>query len=265
MATRAFDVATILKAFVTLDKEKGIGEWKSVNDFQEKIFALLDKYGNQIEELADLTCKVEVVSALELVVVAILDKKIKWLEGIARDSKVIFDDNIFSAFKLDRSCAIFQISDFCEPLLRINTQSGDKLWIMMHEELNGVELFFQALSIMESEKRMHPDYEMSPTAIIPDVKFKLQPDIHLLNGSKSGNTDWQVVKATQEFELNIDRRGVQVKVETRMTLFRCCFDVTPRKEKIVVNKPFIGWFTQGESLFPLAVFYADSDSWKKKM
>ena len=262
MSTHAMDIATIIKIFITLKKERGIGSsgWNSINPLQKQIFEFYEKYQDEVSHLKNLNCNIGIDSPLEITATSTLDKSVIWKGGIAKESSVKCKEKKYPAFRLEEGCSVFAVDGFEEPLLMIETKSKDKLWILMSQETSGLDLARTALDISVAAKKLHQEYVWHPEAIIPKVDFKLEPNISFLEGANSAN--WSISKATQKFKFRMNEEGARAIVETHMVLFGCCVQEITKIEKIVIDKPFIGWFTQDGSSFPMAVFYADTDCWK---
>lgn len=267
MATHALDLATIIKALIVLRKKHSLGNngWNANNEIAKEVFQLLEKHCSEIVKLKDLKCDTEIISPLGIKVTSVLDKTVKWLEGIAKETQLKSCGKMYPAFKLTEGCSIFQVADFSEPLLIIKTKSGDAIWLMMSDQqLESMDLIRFAMSVIESDINFHPDYVWEPEAVIPKVDFNLEPDIGFMVGSSTfGNgNNWTIQQAKQKFKFRMNEKGARVVVETMMVLLGACISHETKKKKIIIDKPFIGWFMQQGVNFPMAVFYCDRDSWK---
>ncbi|EKD46582.1 MAG: hypothetical protein ACD_67C00165G0002 [uncultured bacterium] len=266
MATKAIDMATIMKALWNLRQGHAIGHagWQVGNENQRKVFDLFERYFDEIICLNDIDCTAKVEGA-RIIVEAILDKSVKWLDGIAKDETIKIGTVHYPAFKLKKGCTVFKVEGFECPLLVIETKSGDNLWLMMTEkQLEGMELVRKAFEIVEGRRLRHPEYITSSDAIIPKIDFNLKPDIGFLVGASTfaSGVNWVIDEARQEFKFRMNEEGARAVVKTSLGVLGCCVSFETKKEVITIDKPFIGFFTQKNSGFPLAIFYSDFDSWK---
>lgn len=266
MATKAIDMATILKALFALREEHliGCGGWRAGNENQRYVLDLFEEHGRVVSNLNDLNCSTR-VEGTRIIVEALLDKSVKWLEGNAKSETIKVKTSEYPAFILKQGCSVFKVAGFENPLLMVKTKNGDNLWMMMVEkEFEGMDLVHEAFEIIKNRGLRHPEYISSPDAIIPKVDFNLEPDISFLIGASTsgGGESWVIDEAKQKFKFRMNEEGARAVVESRLGVLGCCIDSDIRKRIITIDKPFIGFFTQGNYNFPLAIFYADFDSWK---
>ncbi|HAV11703.1 MAG TPA: hypothetical protein DCX32_04170 [Candidatus Moranbacteria bacterium] len=269
MPTTALDLATIIKAFLELESRgfpKG-GDWTVVNDLQREVLGLFEEYHDRIAALRDLEGSADFEPPMSIKVTTVLDKTVRWLEGIAEKSRAIRKGSVdYPAFRLTQGCSVFEVEGFSGPLLVVETKNGDKLWIMMTDvQSDGMEMVRTAFRLLGSKKEHHSEYVHYPDAVIPKVYFNLRPDISFLLGAGAlkGGYSWVINRAEQKFKFRMNEEGARARVETSLGLFGCSIREKPRKKTIEIDRPFIGFFTQADSGFPMAVFYADYDCWKE--
>ena len=268
MATHALDLTTILKAFIQLEADcfsKGIA-WKAINPLQAEIFELLGQYRDDVEELRDLIANVTINPPFGIIVTSVLDKTVCWIDGVGEEAAIRKDGKEYPAFRLRGGCRVLGTEPHGgEPLLEIETKNGDRLYIMMcDKEMEGMALAKKVLGLSMVKWSAHPDYEPRVKATIPKVDFSLEPDIDFLVGASTTyrRVDWSIDKATQKFRFRMNEKGARAVVETVMFLMTSINPKLKKKEQIIIDRPFIGWFVQPGSAFPMAPFYADTDSWK---
>lgn len=268
MATKALDVATILYALKKMEDELfyGFSGWTCANDIQGWLLPMLGNQTTreQLGRISDIT-GIAVQEGTMITLVSVLDKIVRWKQGIAEPETIKNGNKIYPAFKLKEGCRVLKVDGFGDdPLISVETKSGDLLYIMMgEEEKTGVDLVKKAFRILEADKTFHQDYIFSPKAIIPKVDFELYPEIDfMLWASKNcgGIAPWVIIKATQEFAFRMNEEGARARVKTEMLVMGCSLPI--KDEIIVIDKPFIGFFVQPGVDIPLAVFYADFDSWR---
>lgn len=267
MTTQALDLATILKAFLQLE-EKGFkpSYWKTSNDKQQRILDLLDPWERDIQRLQDLDCEVKIQGALQIAVTAILDKTVFWLDGVADKAVIDCDGKKFPGFKLKDGCSVHEIGGYSEPLLLIETKSGDLLHLMpFKQELVGLDLVEKVLGIIGMDKGHHPEYASKVNAKVPQIDFNLRPEISFLCGmcNQRRDGDWVIGSAKQEFRFRMNRCGAHAFVRTEMILLGSSVGPDFHKTEFVLDSLFLGWITEKGNCFPLAIFWADTDCWKE--
>lgn len=280
--TKALDLVTIFHALLELEKEF-LGKdriWNSLGEEQKHLLNLYYMYKSEVLKLADLKAKAspdwETLNAFlqenkfdpmfdspldGLGVVSILDKLVKWI--IKGDlCTIISPKGSFPGFKLpEGSFEVYSLPRHKSPLVRIKTQSDDSLFLLMSEQNhNGVGIFDYALSCMENMGKTANSYN---AIRIPKVDFDIKPDISFLVGANTRDEKkdtWFITQAKQQFKFRMNELGARAKVATGILAKR---GFSPQADPdLIFDRPFYGWFVQGDSLLPMAVFYADYDSWK---
>jgi len=285
MGTKALDVATLFHALDTLEKNS-LGpnrKWDLTNKEQKRIFSLYSEYKKIIPLINNLKAKVStdwkvLNNFLQsenfdpmfdkpfdgLGVVSIIDKLIKWIGGTAEIMTINSDGKNFPGFEIPKEgVEIVQVHGYNEPLAILKTSSENKLYLMMVDEpnLSALDIVEMAFSIMQVKK----SGSTLKGAIIPKIDFNIKPDISFLCGANTldkNNEYWFIAQAMQQFKFRMNEEGARGKVATGIEADRGD-DSMEQPQELIFDNPFIGWFIQGDIPVPIAVFYADKNSWKE--
>jgi hypothetical protein len=199
-------------------------------------------------------------------VVSILDMLVEWLQKAdvteiqGYDSKLGYTTH--PAFQIGASGVdVYVIAGRSEPLVSLSTKSGHKLWLTMARQPGtDLDLVFTAQGLLTARKAPHPHWTVGVT--VPMLEMEVEPDISWMAGldTISPRDGYHaIVQARQVFKLRANEVGARAKVATAFATTR---GGSPRPRPLVFDQPFIGFFTQpGCDTVPVAVFYADKDSW----
>jgi len=198
-------------------------------------------------------------------VVSIIDKLIEWMFGPGNITQIqTAEHGAFPGFELpSRGFQMFWVGE--NYLIKLLTKSEDTLWLYVPrlEQIpptSALDMVQMAISVMVGKREsIRNTY---PTISIPMIDFDLKPDISFLEGIETKDSQevpWYIRKAMQQFKFRMNEQGARLKVATGLVLERFCAFEQP----LIINVPFYGWMTQGDTLLPIGVFYADYDCWKK--
>lgn len=286
MSTKALDVSTIFHALSVLEAEF-LGKerkWRTHNPTQEYLFELYAENKKALELLKGLIAKAStdwtVLNAFlqehgfdpmferpldGIGAVSILDMMVKWLNG-AFNTTIHSDRKDYPGFEIPHEGhETFECDHMgFEWMTSLKTESGDSLWLAMpdQEPRDAEDLLTMAFSAMECDRRPK---ELVSTVSLPEVEFDIKPDLGFLIGADTTSNSgeyWYVSEAHQQFKFRMNKEGARAKVATGIGMLRGGVSNEPRP--LIFYKPFLGWFTQKAApTLPIAVFYADRDSWKK--
>ena len=173
MATRALDVITVLYALQTLDHELTVAEWQPQNPAQREVFAWLGTYQSHLGQITGLEAKAsrfyEDLNAfladkgfslrlepldptIELGVVSVLDKLVRWLNGPGTLSDIATSRGAMPGFELPATGVhVYGVEGYPGSyLLELLTQSDETLWLFVHQDtsVEGLGLMQLALDVM---------------------------------------------------------------------------------------------------------------------
>lgn len=281
--TKAFDVATIFYALLTLEKEF-LGKdrkWIAQNKKQKQLFEIYAAYKDVLPRIKNLKALASIDwQALNafltsekfnpmfdgpldgIGVVSILDKFVQWMEK-GKECTIKSHGKVYPGFELKgRNFNVYRVKHAQQPLIELITQSDDQLFLMMNEEsMDGLEMFDMAVEIMA---RRNLAGDLYAAIQIPKVDFDIKPDISFLAGANTLDLKkrfWFIAQALQQFKFRMNEKGARAKVATGMLLSRG-ISFEP-EQKLIFDKPFLGWFIQRGIKLPLAIFHSHQDSWKE--
>jgi hypothetical protein len=189
-------------------------------------------------------------------IVSILDMLVEWIEKADIIQIIGHDSERYTAF-LASDYEVFRVEGNRD-IVQLKTRSGDLLWLTMVGAIDEIELLHIALDTINSPHEH--DYTVSSIAV-PNVEFDIKPNLDFLIGSGIGDGQY-ISEIHQQFKLRLDRTGAEAKVATGMVARSAALI---EERQVVFDRPFVGWFTQKDvPHLPIAIFYADYDSWTLK-
>jgi hypothetical protein len=188
---------------------------------------------------------------------------VEWLHGASICTVQGQDGNFHAGFAIpSKGAQLFEVENFGE-VVRIFTKSGDSLWLHMpkHTPQKTADLINLAFGVMDSKRA--PGQDDFGEVQIPQVDFSMRPDISFMKKAwmrdKQGRP-WEIEEAIQQFKLRMNKEGAHVRAATALVLRALS---VPSQNAVTFDQPFIGWFTQKNvPTLPIAIFFADYDSWK---
>lgn len=284
MSTHALDVATIMHALQTLEREH-LGEnrqWNVYNGAQKRLFELYAKYKTEIDRLRNLKAKAstdwEVLNRFltehkfdpmfsgplnGIGVVSILDQFVKWLQTGQVGSITAVNRQTYPAFEFpsQRNVIVYRVKGYSQPLAMLKTQSGDNLYLMMADwDWTGMDMVEMVFDVISQHWSIDKKFE---GVRVPKVDFNIKPDISWLCGADTTTESggWMfIAEAMQQFMFRMNEKGARAKVATGIIMRGMAHG---KPQRLVFDRPFYGFFLQKNSKLPLAIFYADYDSWKE--
>lgn len=293
MTTRALDVLTILHALNVLDGELKTTGWNAKNPQQEKIFAWLEEHRDLLAKVTGLDAKASrfweelnqyltdhkfdpMVQPfdpdLDIGVVSILDKLVKWLHGPGAKVEIHTAQGERPGFELPaQGVNIYEVNGYHGSyLLELLTKSDDTLWLFVHDDtsLDGLDMVELSMDVM-SRTRKTPmrksmfgggrQYEAFAGAQVLMLDFDIKPDISWMIGADTNTEDGErffIAQAAQQFKMRMDETGARIKVATAIVLVK---GIHEEPSVFVLDRPFYGWWTQKGLNLPMAAFFADWD------
>lgn len=184
---------------------------------------------------------------------AILDLLLMWREA-GTDATVRRQNVAYPAFKLgiDNGLVAYEHSTH-GTVYQIETDNGSFWLTPAGAGRDPIDLFLMATEISANPgKRIRNAGKI----IVPCLDVDVTADVNWLKGMKTSN-EWIVDEAFQIVKVRANKHGARAKVASGMVARGISFDPT-----YVFGEPFTCWFTQPDSVVPLAVVFADVDSWK---
>ena len=298
MSTQVLDLVTIASALTKLGEDfLNDPEWQGCNDAQHDFLDWFIAHREEIRTLdsfdAVASTNYELLNAFlrqrgfaamfekfdGIGVASVLDMLVQWAKagevtrvgrresGTERDvyGRRQEETVYYPAFEIEEQGVHFwQVAGFEHPLAQLRTTTDHSLWLMQYPSPEWpLDLALTAQKILGSaDRRPHP----TPMAgvVVPMLDVDLTADLSWLAGMESVGPagHYYVEQAFQQFKLRANETGARVKVATGISVAMAA--CAPLVYPYVFNEPFLGFITQpGHDSLPLAVFWADTDSWTK--
>lgn len=192
-------------------------------------------------------------------VASVLDILVKWLkEGTVTEVKRHNTFTLYPAVEL-KSGVSFKKGLYGEPLVRIETQSGDIVWMMPVQRLPGGSSKFTILELicMADNGAWTEDSE---GVIFPMIDYNQQVDISWIEGMGI-HADWKIQKALQQTKFRMNETGARAQSAVAMT--NCYRSCVMHRQPVVIDKPFLLWIERQGVRFPVFAGIFTEDVWKK--
>lgn len=296
MKTIAADFATIYHALLTLENEF-LGPnrtWRGIDDLQEVLIRDFIWARPWISKLQNIKAKASRDSGQlnqflaenrmdpmftpfdGIGVASVLDMLVKWAN---KNPELVdfrgINGKFYPGFKFQSyGYQAYRIPGYTTPLVSVDTETGDKVWLLMPEvpfffphigEAKELEFILGAgiFSIMREMDQGMPTVPVMLSSItIPKVDFNLQPDIRfveLLETTDESGAAWEIDHAMQQIRFRMDERGARAMAATGMVAKYTCA-LAP---SLIFDRPFYCWMTQKDNPVPLAMMFVDFDSWRQ--
>lgn len=201
-------------------------------------------------------------------VVSILDVLVKWLEK-GQKSLLNVDDKNYDAVKMDAGFDVWFSPNYRHPLLRVLTESGDKVWMTIADEpLEGFSLLKKIVNIKQNIQPENYD-----EAKFPMIDYNQKIDITWLCGLEIPN--YAVKQALQQTKFKMNEDGAHVKSAVAIEMKCTCVCGPKSRKTVVIDKPFYLWIERPTKKFdarikqiipvlplPVLAGYFDTDCWK---
>ena len=197
-------------------------------------------------------------------VVSVLDMKIKWAET-AQLATINRSGTKHDAFKVKGEHATFyKVRGYKEPLVRLHTQTGDSLWVMMADApTSDLSLAMTAVKFLQMSEESGSKWS-GYDVVLPMLDMDLKPDLSWLIGAETNSEKdgyHQISQANQQLRVRMDENGAKGEAKAEIAMTEA---VMMPPSKLVFDKPHIGFFTQkGHDEVPMACYFADTDAWRR--
>lgn len=271
---------TTVAAVKAADKILGPHEWSPVNatqkswlrDTYEPISDELPKIpeivSNATWEIANHVAFMKkygweaMIKALkpnEFATAGILDLLVSWVEKGEKAPVRTADGKTYPGVKLDNHCAFFTTPAHDQPVARLQTKSGDVVWLTMLDAApDGLALADLAEKVFRSAAT--PAYYEGVLFPMVDLYFKHSHDwlVGLNTESEMGGAE--IAEALQQIKLKMNDEGARAQAadECRVTV-TCVREPPPM---LVIDKPFLVSFERPGLAKPLFVAHVTQEDWK---
>lgn len=197
-------------------------------------------------------------------IATVVDKTVEWLHSPGEITEVVTQNGLFPAFEIPSSgYQMFWVGS--NVLIKFFTKSVENFWLFAQQTptppVSPLDMFQMAISVMTGKREVL--VSSFPSVTVPMVNFQTEPKVRTftvgIEAIDEGGEVWTIDEGRQQFRFRMSREGAKAKTGAS--------GVPPKYYDgpltVVINRPFYGWFTHGDCYFPIGVFYADFDSWKK--
>jgi len=225
-------------------------------------------------------------SNLEIGVLSIVDKKMKWHEGDADKATVYLrngeerQDVEGIEFKLksdnNEHFAVFDVNGFSKPVVRIaaDPEKSDGvqnfMWVteISPDEnptpidlFDGVKKTVNAISQKDAVVKRRGAAEVASVTMPKLSNVEYERDWEEINGTFLGS--WEVKEAKQAVRVSIDEIGAEAAAMFSMVPVFRGGNMDPRERIVIGNTgPMLVWFTEGESRLPICATITNQEAWQ---
>lgn len=230
----------------------------------------------------------KVFSPLEIGVLSIVDKKMKWHEGDADKATVHLrngeerQDVEGVKFELNRGndehYAVYDVKGFSKPVVRIAADPDKSdgvqnyMWVTeispdenpsLIEVFRGVKNTVDVISQNGTSVKRRGATEVASVTMPKLSNVEYERDWEEINGTFLGS--WEVKQAKQAVRVSIDEIGAEAAAMFSMVPVFRGGNMDPR-DRIVIGDtgPMLVWFTEGESRLPICATVTNQEAWQSE-
>ncbi|MCX6714969.1 MAG: hypothetical protein NTX72_04080 [Candidatus Uhrbacteria bacterium] len=196
---------------------------------------------------------------------AVLDVLVEWLaEGQDSDIRIPGGEH-FSGFELKHEphvnpIVINQHLQMVGHHIMLGTKSGDIVHIMETERppVSVLDLLELVDTMINGKQRA----ARSCTVVIPKVDLASKQSLDWLPGlhtTDERDLYYVIAQAVQQATLKMNETGARARAADEMRVTR---GMTPREDKLIIDKPFLFAITRRNVQLPIIAAYVDYESWK---
>jgi hypothetical protein len=283
MPTTALDIATVLEALRALEDDVFQGAstlWtpKSANaDLQVRLLKLREQLRQEIKAVPGMASKVstdhnELNRFLEqrgsdlrldpfdgYGVASLIKLAGKWSRASA--AKLTGqDDKRYPAVHIKQDVTVYE-HPYVEALVRVSTESGFTMWACPVEPLgplsDDLALFEAGLALLD--RSIRPTVTRYECVILPMLDIDLKPSLDWCLGMATNG--YFISQALQALRVQLNEFGFSAKADTALAMERVIIGFGG-SQSYILNQPFLGFWTYGDSRLPLCPFRANTDTWR---
>lgn len=256
--------------------------WRAANDTQQRFLAeQYDQCVSEVEQLefietlasleADeinsflaergFSIKLEPFKEHEFGVASVLDIGVEWkIKGIK--SPIEYLKKEYPGVVMDEGYGVRLHPNHPNPIARIETKSSDLVNLTILDKApEGLELAALAESLEKDATDVYNGYECLR---FPMVDMNHQTDISWLLEMKTSalGEDWAISQALQQTKLRINEKGARAQSAVAVGVIMIT-SVRQPKPDLLIDKPFLCWFTRPGVRKPTFVAYVTPEDWKE--
>jgi hypothetical protein len=195
----------------------------------------------------------------------VLDLLVKWInEGSVGTVKTDPPEGrLFPGVCLWKGVSILRSKNHEKPIARLETKSGDRVFITeFRHPREGLDLVGQAEELTARTSTVR-DYE---GVLFPMVDLDQRVDISWMEGlSTTADTDESAIiaSALQQTRFRMNKQGARAESAVALTLeIRGSLESQKIKPPLLINEPFLIWFTRPGLSKPLFVGHIAEEDWR---
>lgn len=263
--------------------EKILGEnlsWKAMND-QQKVFLVkhFAKCKNEVLTLKEIetiasweageinqflkkkgfSITLDPFQEGEFGVASVLDLLVQWVEE-GKKVPIVHDGEQFPGVRLKTGVEYLMSRRHTEAIAQVKTKSDDVVYMTMLDKApQGFELVDLANHLTKSVRQGMAGYKALQ---FPMVDLNQKVDIDWLKGmtTTAKGRPWKISQAKQQTKLRMNEKGARAQSAVAVGVFAT--SVRPPAPELVINRPFLVWFTRPGLAQPLFVGHITPEDWK---
>jgi hypothetical protein len=275
----------IVSALDKADDVIGIGRvWNSVNTEQSEFLPIFEKTREEARLLKDIKSmasrdaeKINEFLAKEgfqikldpfteptdFGTASVLDVLVEWLiEG--KKVQIIQNGDInkvFPAVKLMQGVSFAKAKQHPNPIAVIETKSGDRVCMTVHDPLENFALLERASELSKSMLGIG-GYQ---GALFPQVDLDQMVDISWLKKLWTTGSDkyrYEVAQALQQTKFRMNEKGARAQSGVAIGIVRTTSIMPKPVQPLVIDKPFLLWVWRAGLHLPLFTGWINEANWK---
>ncbi|MFA6042157.1 MAG: hypothetical protein WCV85_05820 [Patescibacteria group bacterium] len=262
----------VAKALVETEKAIGAGEqWTPVNAEQRAFLEMhLSELRPHLDQIPELTASVSTEkmdnNLVAVDATSVLDVTVQWVK--VGDERTIVQSRTMKEFPGVRLAhehiAIYTTKVHPYPIAILETKSGDRVFITQAPHpLRGTVLDAYVRTLTHTEE-ITAVYFGFDGVQFPMVKLDDAPNIDWLekmSTTSAENYPAIIASAKQTTKLRVNVVGAHVKSEVHIRTMVFGSAHAPKPPDLIIDEPFLLWFTRPGIPVPLAICYVTEEHW----
>lgn len=200
----------------------------------------------------------------ELGLVGILDLLVEWMER-GEVAEIITDGQSYPAVRMKKGVGIWRLAGALEPVVCITTKQGYDVYMTICECPSGgvMEMVSLAKELQDSipYSELHPDFDRVRFPMVSINQFVTLPWLEGIETYDDKGTLWTIMRAIQQNKLRMNEFGARAQSATS-TMTASNLAEKLLKQELVIDRPFLIWFSEPGMEFPLFAAHVGYDDWK---
>lgn len=189
-----------------------------------------------------------------------MDVLVKWLKpGKQVRLGHALHRSLYPGVLLKSGVGIFEHSKHDEPIVVIETQNGDKVYMTIHNKIT--DPLDMVAKTLELERALRQIYSYEGVHF-PQVDVNEKPDISWLKGLWTTGSDratWAISQALQQTKFRMNEEGARAESAVAIGIERLSLPQPPAS----INRPFLVWIKRSTLSLPFFVGHITEECWKR--